>query len=482
MSGVEEATLEFVDYFVPEFITQMRQTSQIIDKPSSRQSIRMYKMLLPRFIKKGKLGFEDLVEIAVITTRPDDQETATKLAWQIIFGTEEGSDRGIDFLLGDSGDLLKDFLDAKQQSDLTQMLIEEPKDALEDIMYMYLTKEDLEKLGALLELLEIKTEGVGEGEDQLIKAMLGFLKWETRKPQREFMKETLKRKLIKLGWSFERMSKIQLSRHLRPFEPGEDTELIDTEKSMEHILIDKGKTLDQIESRDFLMRKLEKKKRTIIYLYDVSNTMQDDVLGGGSSVNSLQYSALCLIPLIWIFRKEKYGLGLFESNTHIVKDLLENLNEHKVIDVVLDSCISNAIELQKRFVASRLQTASKVTSEWGGTVPNSGLDWASDQLRHVRDRSFRLCFLFTDAIFEDPDAEPEEAAVRAESYKIMREMIDSGIKVIVCLSPVAEEERHKKYTDPTIEKMKEVGCEFISTKDPKTFLEEVSFLLQNFER
>lgn len=285
MSGVEEATLEFVDYFIPEFITQMRQTSQVTDKPSSRQSIRMYKMLLPRFIKKGKLGFEDLVEIAVVTTRPDDQEIATKLAWQVIFGTEEGSDRGIDFLLGESGDLLKDFLDAKQQSDLRQMLIEEPKDALEDIMYMYLTEEDLEKLGALLELLEIKTEGVGEGEDQLIKAMLGFLKWETRKPQREFMKETLKRKLIKLGWSFERLSKIQLSRHLRPFEPGEDTDLIDTEQSMEHILIDKGKTIDQIESRDFLMRKLEKKKRTIIYLYDISNTMQDDVLGGGVQVS-----------------------------------------------------------------------------------------------------------------------------------------------------------------------------------------------------
>lgn len=162
--------------------------------------------------------------------------------------------------------------------------------------------------------------------------------------------------------------------------------------------------------------------------------------------------------------------------------MLENLNEHKAIDVVLDSCISNAIELQKRFVASRLQKASKVTSEWGGTVPNSGLDWASDQLRHVRDRSYRLCFLFTDAIFEDPDAKPEEAAVRAENYKIMREMIDSGVKVVVCLSPVAEEERHKKYTDPTIEKMKEAGCEFISTKDPKIFLEELSFLLQNFER
>ncbi|MFQ6074951.1 MAG: vWA domain-containing protein [Candidatus Bathyarchaeia archaeon] len=478
MTEIEEASISFINDFVPEFIAQMRKSPECSDKPSPRQSIRMSELLLHRYLKRGRLSFEDFVEVAVVTSRPDDQDLAMRIAWEVLAGKPQAPDRGYDFLFGAPEEILSAYLDAKERADVAQKLGEEPEETLEDVLRYYLTEEDLKKLESILNLFNLPAPGVGTGEDKLLKAFLSLLKWGARAREKELMKDVLKNKLIRLGWRYERMSKMTVSRHLRPYEPGEDPDLIDEEKSLEHILIDQGKEVDEIVDRDFLMRKRERKRKTIIYLYDISNTMQDDLAGGGSGINSLQYAAMSLIPLLWIFRKEKYGVAFFESNTHIIKDLLEDRDEDNIIDIILDTAVSNSIDLQKSFLSSRFQSETRVTSEWGGTVPNSGLRWASEQLRRIRDRSTRICYLFTDAIFEDPEATPEEAEKKAENYEIIRDMVNSGIRVFVCLSPVAYEERHKKYVEPTTEKLKETGCGFLLSKDPREFLESLMNTLE----
>ncbi len=478
MTEIEELSLSLIGDFVPEFIAQMRMSPECSEKPSSRQSIRMSEFLVHRFFKNGKLGFEDFVEVAVITSRPDNQDLATRIAWEVIAGKAEDPEKRFDFLFRAPEEVLSDYLDAKERTDMAKKIEENPEESLEDVIRYYLTEEDMKKLESILELLNLPAPGVGTGEDKLLKTFLSFLKWDTRAREKMLLKEALKKKLIQLGWQYERMSKMTISHHLHPFEPGEDTDLIDEEKSLEHIFIDEGKRADEVVDRDFLMRKREKKRKVIVYLYDISNTMQDDVAGGGSGINSLQYSAMSLIPLLWIFRREKYGVAFFESNTHIIKDILEEKDEDKVIEITLDTSVSNAIDLQKSFLIGRIQVEKKVLSDWGGTVPNSGLSWAKDQIVGIRDNSQKICFLFTDAIFEDPEATPEEAAKKAENYKIISDLIENGVRVFICLSPVAKEERHKKYVEPTLEKLRKAGCEFLPTKDPKEFLETLMGILE----
>lgn len=477
MTEIEELSVSFINDFVPGFIAKMRESPECLDKPSPRQSIRMSELLLHRYLKRGTLSFEDFVEVAVITSKPDDQDLAMRVAWEVLAGNPKALDQGLDFIFRAPEEVLSAYLDARERADVAQKLGEEPE-SLEDVLKYYITEEDLKKLESILDLFNLPAPGVGTGEDKLLKTFLSLLKWGTRAREKELMKEVLKNKLIRLGWRYERMSKITVSRHLRPYEPGEDTDLIDEEKSMEHILVDEGKQIDEIVERDFLIRKRERRRKTIIYLYDISNTMQDDLAGGGSGINSLQYTAMSLIPLLWIFRKEKYGVAFFESNTHVIKDLLEEKDEDKIIDIVLDTAVSKSFDLQKSFLPSRFQSETRVASEWGGTVPNSGLRWASDKLVKIRDRSVRTCYLFTDAIFEDPEADPEEAAKKAENYEIIRDMVNRGIRVFVCLSPVAYEERHKKYVDPTTEKLKETGCELLLAKDPVKFLESLMNVLE----
>ena len=74
----------YAKHFVLEFIFMMRASDECLDKPSPRQSLFMYRLLLLVHLKKGYLSVQDLVEVAVMTSRVENQNLAEIIAYEII--------------------------------------------------------------------------------------------------------------------------------------------------------------------------------------------------------------------------------------------------------------------------------------------------------------------------------------------------------------------------------------------------------------
>jgi len=460
MGESEYTSPSFADYFIPEFIKRMRESEECRDKPSPRQAIRMYRMMLPIFMKKGYLTLEDLVEIAVVTSKPDNQDLAKRIAGDIIWSLDE-LHRPLP-TTQTTEDILRSLIRSKNKGSFIHLVSQNPEESVEAALDLYSETGDESGLDLIEVLLREPAPGVGPGEDKLMRAYLKSMRTDIRKESRRLWKDILKKRLIRLGWEYEHIGKNVTSYNLRPYEPGEDTELIDEEKSLESILIDQGKTVEEIAHRDFLMRKREKRPKTIVYVLDVSNTMYLESLGG-EALNSIQYSVLCLIPLLYAFRRERYGLTLFESNTHVIKDLYMLKDEDELIEDLLFLATSTCTEAQRRFGGE--------VGEWGGTVPGASIRWMRDQLNSIRDRSEKMCFIFSDFQIEETDKSAKQKS--AENYDILRRMNSEGMRVFACASPLSYDSRFESYTEAPLEKLKEAECEIFSTKDAREFLESV---------
>lgn len=460
MGESEYASPSFADYFIPEFIKRMRDSEECQEKPSPRQSIRMYRMMLPVYMKKGYITLQDMVEIAVVTSKPDNQDLAKRIAWDIIWSLDELHRPEPTTVTTE--EILRGLIKSKSKGSLVSILSENPEEAGEAALGLYFEEGDESGLDLIEKMLREPGPGVGPGEDRLMRAYLKSMRTDIRKESRKFWEAILKKRLIRLGWEYENIGKNIQSYNLRPYEPGEDTDLIDEEKSLESILIDQGKKIEEIVHRDFLMRKKERRPKTIVYALDVSNTMYLESLEK-DALNSIQYSVLCLIPLLYAFRRERYGLTLFESNTHVIKDLYQSKDEDEMIDTLLFLASSTCTEAQRHFGGEM--------GEWGGTVPGASLRWAKDQLDSIRDRSEKLCFVLSDFQLEEMDKSGKLRNV--ENYDLLRRMNLEGFRVFACASPLAYESRFASYTEVPLGKVKEAGCEILSTKDAREFMESV---------
>ncbi len=87
----------------------------------------------------------------------------------------------------------------------------------------------------------------------------------------------------------------------------------------------------------------------------------------------LSQMALCATMLVYAFKPEELALSFFESNTHRVKNLDEDIELEKVVDELL--------EINAR----------------GGTCINSALKWANNQFEKKARSKHKLNILFTDA-------------------------------------------------------------------------------------
>lgn len=441
----------YAEYFIPEFVARMRRES--IEKPSPRQAISMYKLLLAGYMRKGNLSFQDLVEIAVVTSRVDNQGLAERVAVEILLDTEEeekppspGEQTPMSLLAPKSEEISWIPKEWEKEGDVE---LQERYDSDVDIFTEFTNQPDL---------------GVGPGEDELLKAYIRSMRKRDDERARRIMSEILKRMLLKLGREFERREVSFRNPTLRPYEWGEDPELIDEEGSMENIFA-QGRRIEEIRYDDFLMRKKEKKKRTIVYVQDISNTMFYDLEG----LNSIHYSLLSLIPLMWALRRERYGLVLFESNSHILKNLFEDRDAEQLIEILISLVISTTSEVERDF------GRTKDSQFWGGTVPNKSLSWALEQLEGIRDRSERVCFFFSDLALEEPGTDEPE---KLENYEIIEKMVKMGVRVIVCVSPLAHSDLFAPYTEPVLSRIRKTGCEILETKRPSQFLEDVQSLLE----
>jgi hypothetical protein len=285
-----------------------------------------------------------------------------------------------------------------------------------------------------------------------------------KEKSRKILAELLKERLLKLGREFERKEEWSRHRSLTPYQQGEDPSLIDEERSLDNIL-DLGRTIEEIRYDDFLMKQRERIKRTIIYILDVSNTMFYDLEG----INSINYSILSLVPLMWGLKREKWGLTLYESNSHIIKDLYDDYNMEPILEDLVLMVTSTTTEMERKF------SGGKGTSTWGGTVPGKSLQWAFEQITDINDRSDRIVFIFSDFVLSEPGQETQETI---ENYRILERMIDMGVRVCACISPLAHKSLFKTYTKGTIDKLKKMGIFMADTYSPTKFLDEAQKFIE----
>ncbi|MFX1463747.1 MAG: hypothetical protein ACFFBF_12000 [Promethearchaeota archaeon] len=148
-----------------------------------------------------------------------------------------------------------------------------------------------------------------------------------------------------------------------PYTPGDDFELIDLEETVSNLL-EGGKTVETITNDDFLVSKTTQGLRCLVMELDISGSMTG---------HKLSQMALCATMLVYAFKPEELSLTFFESNTHRIKDLDQEIELEKVVDELLD-----------------------ITAR-GGTCINSALKWANHQFEKKARSKHKLNILFTDA-------------------------------------------------------------------------------------
>ncbi|MEE9377232.1 MAG: VWA domain-containing protein [Candidatus Lokiarchaeia archaeon] len=158
---------------------------------------------------------------------------------------------------------------------------------------------------------------------------------------------------------------------VRPYSIGDDFENIDLEETINNIL-EKGKKLDHIQYDDFYVFETAKGLRTACFELDISGSMTGD---------KLVYMAISATMLIYSLRKDELGITFFESNTHVLKNLDEDVNLEKIADELLS------------------------IKAGGGTRLQSALEWANKQFKDHSNSREKLNVLFTDAeVFDIKEA------------------------------------------------------------------------------
>ena len=440
-------------FFVPEFISRMRGRGEVSDKPSPRQSKAMCDLLLPAYLRKGYLSFGDLVEIAVSTSRVENQALAERLAYEILLDVDEAEEEA----MSEGDDAFLGLLSQKS-----------------DDLISYLPTEEEQGQGELKAVIDSDVElfreftgkpdlGVGPGEDELLKVAIRKYKSRRDERSRRRLAEYLKVKLLKLGREFQMSAEANRRPILRPFEQGDDPDDIDEDRSLENIF-DQGKGMDEVGYGDFFIRKKNRRKRSIVYVLDISNTMFYELDG----LTSIHYSVLSLVPLLWGLRKESFGLIMYESNSHVQKNIHEDRDVDDIVDDLLVLVTSTTAEVEKSIRGTR------GTRTWGGTVPTTSLRWALRQLEESDVRTDRICFYFSDFVLQDPGDKPQ-----TENYEIIGRMVERGIRVVARVSPLANGKIFSPYTKDSLERIREAGAEVIETSTPSGFLEGLQVFLES---
>lgn len=158
---------------------------------------------------------------------------------------------------------------------------------------------------------------------------------------------------------------------VRPYSIGDDFENIDLEETVNNIL-EKGKKLDHINYDDFFVFETAKGLRTACFELDISGSMTGE---------KLTYMSISATMLIYSLRKDELGITFFESDTHVLKNVEQEIDLEKIADELLS-----------------------VTAR-GGTRLQSALEWANKQFKEHSTSREKLNVLFTDAeVFDIKEA------------------------------------------------------------------------------
>jgi len=244
-----------------------------------------------------------------------------------------------------------------------------------------------------------------KGEEKMLNAGSGLdlLKlWSRQKEidvEKEKLKELIKKAIPRIVKRYERETKtnektigIEEGLVLQKYEYGEDPELIDMDESIENIF-DQCKEMENIRYDDFLMRERVPKDKCVVFLLDISYSMDATLPPGESDTTSYKFldirERFSLDPLLvasaWtamlicaLNPRDQFGLAFFTDDTYEVKRMEDEMDPESLVDILLE------------------------TKPIYGTMVRSALKWTMDQFNKSNLEDKNLVML-TDCVWKEFD-------------------------------------------------------------------------------
>jgi Mg-chelatase subunit ChlD len=153
----------------------------------------------------------------------------------------------------------------------------------------------------------------------------------------------------------------------RPFRAGDELDALDLEGTLDGI-ISAGKTLDAVTLDDLYVHDTARGRAALAVLIDISGSMGGD---------ELAICAIAVVMLLGKLRSEEVALAVFESDTHVIKNIDDVVDLDTVADAVLD------------------------LEATGGTCVDAALRWAGEQFEAAPEAELRLLFVLSDYGFSE---------------------------------------------------------------------------------
>jgi len=153
---------------------------------------------------------------------------------------------------------------------------------------------------------------------------------------------------------------------IRPYVLGDELDAIDLEETIENIIMS-GKQINDIDLEDFVVRTDVNGKRCVIFLIDVSGSMDG---------RPLAVASLTAAILLTAFNRDELGVALFESSTHVICEIQQNIDLETVVDEILE------------------------LKAMGGTMLSRAVEWGRNQLE-LSSSEDKMFIMLTDAMVYD---------------------------------------------------------------------------------
>ena len=86
-----------------------------------------------------------------------------------------------------------------------------------------------------------------------------------------------------------------------------------------------------------------------------------------------------------------------------------------------------------------------------------------------------MVFIFSDFVLTQPG---EETPQNIENYQILEGMIDQGVRVCACVSPLARKSIFRPYTKRSLSDMEKLGIFMADTYRPSSFLDQANEFIE----
>ncbi len=193
---------------------------------------------------------------------------------------------------------------------------------------------------------------------------------------RKKLKDIARRLLIDLGQRYAKatmgssmLGGIQQSTTVRPFRIGDDIDLIDLEETIDSILSSGRSDFESLDAEDFLITENYQGHRAFYWALDKSGSMH--------SPNKLGMLAISVMAGLYGVQKDDFGVVLFDSHTHVVKEIADRT-------VSVDKVAADLLEVRAS----------------GGTGGQTAMRLALENFENTRSKE-KIFIFSTDAYLSD---------------------------------------------------------------------------------